>query len=241
MIRQQMQNYPRDNKKEHFSLITYEKQGRHFELDVDPDKAIEYREKKLTDLDQVLKVYKVFENVRQDQLSTKDDMIAVFGTDDTEEVIKFMLENGELQLSQEHRKKIVEALHKRIVSEIYRMAIDARTDMPLPMPRIENGLEEAKFKVKENVSYDKLFKTAIDGLKRIIPIKIANIKYSILLDMKYSVHVLKYLETLGTVMKKEKQGSDKINFVIDMPSGLKQEFMENINNLTHGTAKIDLA
>jgi len=233
------QIYPKTEKKEHFNLIVYEKHGRHFELDVDPDNAIAFRDGKITDLKDVVKSMHVFADVKKGLFASEQDLETVFETKDVETIAKKMLKEGDIQLSQDYREKRRASLFNRIVNDIHRLAIDARTESPLPLQRIQNGLEETKFKIKETQSYDKLLKEAIGGLKVVMPIKITNAQYELYFDFKYADAILRYLENLGNILKKQPV-QDKMQVIIEIPSGLKGEFFTNVNDITHGTARIEL-
>lgn len=235
----EQQIFHKTNKKEHFNLVIYEKHGRHFELFVDPDKVIEYRNGNKMPLKEVLKVDKIYTLVRQGLISTNDDLLTVFNTIDFETIAKKILEDGKLQLSQSYRKSLIEKTNKKIINDIHRLAIDARTNLPLPFKRIENALLEVKFKVKEGQAYDKMFKEAMNLIKTVIPIKITNIRYGIYLKFKYSDRVLKFLTNIGDILKKNVH-QDELYIVVEIASGLKEEFMDGLNSITHGNVKIDV-
>jgi len=232
------QIYPKSERKEHFNLITFEKHGRHFEVDVNPDNAIAYREGAVIDLNNVLKTMNVYADVKKGLLASETDLQTVFGTNDIKKIAEQILKHGDIQLSQEYRQKQREAMYNKIINDVHRLAIDARTENPLPVQRIQNGLEEIKFKIKDNISYDKLFKEAFNGLKTVMPLKITNMHYELYFDLKYSDAILRYLNNLGNVLKKDVV-QEKMHVIMEIPAGLKEEFFTNINDITHGTARIE--
>lgn len=230
--------FPKNNKKEHFNLIIYEKHGRHFEIDVDPDKVIEYRNGNKMPIMEIIKVDNIYSDVRKALPSPEEDLKTVFGTISFDQIAVKMLDEGDLQLSQHYRKTVTENIFKRIVSDIHRLAVDARTDLPLPPQRILNALEEAKFKVKEGEHYDYLFKQALDDIKKIMPIKVSTLQYSVHFEFKFADRIIKFLENIGKVLKKDTHQTE-MYVVVEIPSGLKQEFIEGLNSITHGSVKVD--
>lgn len=226
-------------KKEHFNLVILEKHGRHFELDVNPDKAIDYKEGKIIDLKEVVMSWHIFADIKKGLLASKEALTAVFDGKSIDEIIGEILKTGDLQLTSEHRQKIRDAKYSKIINDIHRMAIDTRTMSPIPITRIKNGLEETKFKVKDNESFDKLFKNAIKGLKTVIPLRITNLQYEIYFDVKYADELLRIISDMGQILKKEFM-QDKMHVICEISSGLKEELLEHINNITKGTSKVDL-
>jgi ribosome maturation protein SDO1 len=60
---------------------------------------------------------------------------------------------------------------KQIVNEIAMTATDPRTKLPHPHVRIENALDEARFKADPFLSIERQVQDAVDILKPIIPLR----------------------------------------------------------------------
>lgn len=232
--------FPRKEKHEQFNLVVFEKNGRHFELDVEPDNAIAFKQGKNIDLNSVLKSKYVFFNMHKGEFASPNELKTVFGTDDIDKIAMTMLKEGEIQLSEKYREEIRAKLYTRLVGDIHRLAIDARSELPLPTARIENALEEVKFKIKENIRYDITLRDALDAIKVVIPLKITNLQCDVYFDIKYSDQLLNYFQNVGTVIKKEVQQT-RMHAVVEIPSGLRDELVTNINEITHAAAKIEIA
>ena len=83
----------------HINLARLKRNGKNFEIVVDPDKAVAFRDGRISDVREVLMAEHIFENAKKGIFSPKMDMSATFGTLDADEIAEFILRKGELQLS----------------------------------------------------------------------------------------------------------------------------------------------
>ena len=90
-----IKNY--DQERAHLNLARLKKAGEHFEVVIDPEKIMDYRQKKI-ELKELLLYEKVFAEAKKG-LEASDELIKnVFGTDNPLEVAKVILAEGEIQL-----------------------------------------------------------------------------------------------------------------------------------------------
>src|SRR3989344_4151918 len=87
----------------HINLARIKKNGKSFEIVVDPDKAVAFKQGIISDIREVLMAEHIFENSKKGIFSPKSDLSATFGTLDEEEIAEFILRKGELQLSSKFR------------------------------------------------------------------------------------------------------------------------------------------
>ena len=71
---------------------------------------------------------------------------------------------------------MVDERMKQIVNEIAMTATDPRTKLPHPHVRIENALDEARFKADPFLSVERQVQDAVDVLKPIIPLQFITIR-----------------------------------------------------------------
>ena len=81
-----------------------------------------------------------------------------FKTTNSNEVIKQILLKGELNLTTDQRRKMVEEKRKQIIQYINKNFVDPKTKLPHPIQRIENGLEDVRVVIDP-------FKKAEDQIK----------------------------------------------------------------------------
>src|SRR5207244_6465143 len=67
-----------------------------------------------------------------------------FGTTDPVKVAEEIMKSGELQLTTEQRRQLIDEKRRQIISIISRNAIDPRSGAPHPPLRIEQALEQIR-------------------------------------------------------------------------------------------------
>lgn len=222
-------------------MASYDKEGKHFEMYVDPVPTYQYLDGSKKDLKNIIVVEEVYEDARKAERAKSADLQKAFGSTDLMEILKVMLEKGDVQLTTEQRKKKVEEKRKKIIDMICREAIDVRTGAPIPPARIENAIEEVKFHVDPfldpKVQMDELLKK----LRPIIPIKFEKFQMAVKVPPEYAHRAYGTLKTYG--IKKEQWLKDGYLIVlVEIPAGMQGEFLDRLNKLTAGqveTKKVD--
>ena len=158
---------------ERFSLNTafLKKGGEHFEVVVDPDAAVTFKESGKGDIRDIVKSGHVYTHAKKGDMASEHLMKEVFGSIDPFVVAQQIIKEGEIQLTKEFRDKLREQKRKRVISLIMRNAIDPRTKYPIPLVRIELAMEEAKIKIEEFKTADDQVQDVVRKLQPILPIK----------------------------------------------------------------------
>ena len=153
-----------------FNLARLKKGGMNFEVAVDPDLAISFRNGKDISIKDIIKSEKIFNDVKKGVLAPEHTMVQVFNTDNALKVAKILLQEGEIQLTEEYRKKLREDKRKKIIEIIHKGAIDPKTKLPHPPQRIENAMEEAKVHLDDFKSAEDQINAVVKALRPILPI-----------------------------------------------------------------------
>jgi ribosome maturation protein SDO1 len=222
--------------KEHFNLniARLKKNGQTFEINIDPDLAILFKEGKNIDIKDILKSEDIFFDVKKGELASETIMQNVFGTQDSLEVAKIILKQGEIQLTAEHRKKVREQKRNKIIQTIHRNAINPRTDTPIPIKRIENAFEEGKIKIKEYVSAENQIDDIIKKLQPIISIRFETKKIELKVSAKHAHTIYGVINKYGKITQNNWLNDGSWYGIVEIPAGLQNEFFDEINNKTHG-------
>ena len=142
-----------------YTMVRYTHQGEKFEILVDPDKGLAYKNGERDDLTNVLMVDTIFTDANKGSKPTEAKLKDVFGTEDPIEIAEIMFEKGVFQLTAQQRKSMTEQTLRKIIALISRNYVDPATKLPHPPLRIENALEEIKVNIDP-------FKDAEEQLKR---------------------------------------------------------------------------
>ena len=229
-----------DREKIQINVARIKKNGKTFEVVIDPDLAIEYRKGKDVDINNILKSKEIFYDAKKGLEASQHEMSEIFKTDDNLEIAKIILKQGEIQLTNEYRKKIIEEKKKRIIDTICRNAIDARTGLPIPPERIESAMQEAKVKIDEYKPAEQQVEKIIKSLRLIIPIKFETKKIQLKIPAQYASKTYSTIKSYSKIIKQEWLNDGSFTCQIEIPSGIEQEFFDKINKLTHGDIKSEI-
>ena len=222
--------------KEHFNLniARLKKEGQTFEINIDPDLAISFKEGEEIEIEEILKSQDVFFDTKKGELASENIMKTIFNTENKIEIAKIILEKGEIQLTAEHRKKVREQKRNKVIQIIHRNAIDPKNKTPIPIQRIENAFEEGKIKIQEYVSAENQIKDIVKELQPLISIRFEKKKIEIKINATYAHLVYGLIKKFGTIKENNWLNDGSWYGVIEIPAGLQNEFFDEINGKTHG-------
>ncbi len=212
------------------------KGGIEFEILVDPYLARDLKEGKDVDFEELLAVEEVFKDAKKGERASAEELQKAFGTSDIKSVAKKIIEEGEVQITAEQRKEMLEAKRKQIITFISRNAIDPRTGAPHPPSRIERALEEAKVSIDIFKPVEAQIKEIVKALKPILPLKFEEIEIAIKIPPEYTGKAISALYNFGGITKEEWQKDGSWICVMRIPSGMHGELMDLLGKVAKGEA-----
>ena len=227
-------------KKEEMVIARYEHGGERFEILVRPKEAMEFRSGKSISLSDVVVSDTIYKDVKKGLKASPSALKKVFGTTDFEEVAKQILLKGEIPLTAEQRREMIENKRKQIIDYIARNAIDPKTNLPIPRTRIEIAMEQAKVQIDPNKDVEAQALQIVREIAKVIPIKIARALLEIKVDPKYSSKVKAQLHNLGEVKKTNWLADGTLIAEIEIPAGAQQEVIDKLNSLTKGEVEVKI-
>ncbi len=212
--------------------------GHKFEVLVNPDIAFEYKQGKEVNLEEMVISDYVYTDIRRGTRASPELLKKVFGTDDVVKIAAEIVRRGELQLTAEQRRRLIEAKKRQIINYIARSAIDPRTKLPIPPSRIEAAMEQARVGIDLYKSVEEQAMAIVRAISRIIPIKLAKALLRVVVPPEYSGRVYSQLQRLGEVKSMDWRTDGSLVVELEIPAGLQQEVIDKINKLTHGSADV---
>lgn len=209
------------------------KQGKEFQILIDCEKAIEFRQGKCS-LDEVLATEDVYEDVKKGKHASVNEMKKIFGTDDQRKVAEIIVKEAKLQLTADYQKKLRDQKIKQVINLIHRNAVDPNTNTPHPLQRIENALKEAKVRIDDFKPADEQINEIINQLRSILPIKYEISIIEIKIPANYAAKSYSTLKKFGKLQKEQWQNEGSLLVNIEVPAGMQQELFDHLNNITHG-------
>jgi len=223
-----------DHQKININLARLKTHGTNFELVVDPDMAISFKEGKEVDIVDILKAQEIFSDANKGLLSSEDEVEKVFGTKNVLEVAKKILNDGDIQLTADHREKVRNKKKKRIINIIHINAIEPKTGMPHPIQRIEAAMNEVNVHIDEFKRAEDQISDIVKKLIVVLPIRFAKKEIQVSIPAEYAQKTYGKIQKFGIIKKEEWLNDGSWLAVIEIPAGLQNEFFDELNKETHG-------
>ena len=207
--------------------------GEIFELLVDCDKALEFKEGKCNIGDAIVTTG-IFKDVKQGEKASENEMKKIFGTDDFNEVASVIIKTGDIQLTAEHRNRLRDQKKKQVIDMIHRNAVNPQTGLPHPPQRIESALEESQIKIDEFKNVEDQIQDIIEQLRPILPLNFEKRILEVNIPVQYASKAFSILKTLGEIKKDIWNGDGSLTAQVEIPAGMQEQFEDEVNKLTHG-------
>jgi len=217
-------------------VARYEFGGEHFEIFVDPDAAYLYKTGQKKDLANILVVEEVFKNARKGERHTAQALQKAFQTTDIMKIAEIILNKGDVPLTTEQRKALLEEKKKKIIAILARECIDPRTGAPHPPQRIEKALEEAKVHIDAFKDANAQIDDVLKALRLILPLKFEKVRIAVRVPAEHAPKVYGMLKEFN-MTQEEWQSNGSLIAVLEMPAGLQPDFYNRLNKLTAGAAE----
>jgi ribosome maturation protein SDO1 len=220
-------------------IAKYEKDGKHFELLVDPELAYELKAGRIVSLSKMIAVNIVFTDAKKANKASPSEIEKAFGTQDIEKIAEIIVKKGEIQLTTEFRRRKVVEKRKQIAAAISKYAINPQTRTPHPQDRILSIMEDHNIHVDPFKPAEQQVDDVMKVLKPIIPISMEEIKLSVHIPAKYSGRAYGLVKELGRMEKDHWLADGSLSVMIILPAGLKENAFRRINAITEGNARIE--
>ncbi len=229
-------------------IARYFSHGKRYEILLDSEKYIEYREGRLQSIRDALISDGVFrdigkirtreralmaENVGVTERIPDDELQSVFGTVDFLKIAEIIVDKGEVQITVEQRHELLEKKKRQVIAFISREAIDPRTKLPHPPLRIENAMEQAKVRIDPFRKAEEQVADVIKQLQPILPIKLEKRYLAFKIGVEYASSCKRVIQSLGIILR-EQWATDYWFSEVEIPAGLQERLFSQLNAITHG-------
>ncbi|MEM2831860.1 MAG: ribosome assembly factor SBDS, partial [Candidatus Caldarchaeum sp.] len=134
--------------------------------------------------------------------------------------------------------RLIDEKKRQIIDFIARNAIDPRTNTPHPPQRIELALEQVGLSVEPFADPKVEALKAVEKLRRVLPIKIGNMKVEIRVAGEFMGKVYGLIRSMGTILEEGWLGDGSWRCVAEIPTGVQADLIERLNKICGGRVEV---
>ncbi|MGC2387179.1 MAG: ribosome assembly factor SBDS, partial [Nitrososphaeraceae archaeon] len=212
--------------------------GDKFEILVKPDPALEYKTGKRTDFSSLLVSDEIYSDANKGSRASGEKLTKHFKTKDTGEIAKQILTRGELALTTDQRRRMVEEKKKQIVQFISRNFVDPKTHLPHPPIRIESAINEVRIIIDPFKRAEDQAKQVIEALRKILPLRSEVAVLTITIPPQFASQSYSVLKGTGNFKNEQWLSDGSLKAIVEVNAGAKGTLLDRIGSVTKGSAQI---
>jgi ribosome maturation protein SDO1 len=225
---------------EKFTVARLTKDDEHFEILVKPQKALDYRNGKISGITEVLAAEMIFSDANKGTKISEEIMRKAFKTIYPFIIADEILKKGTLQLTTDQRRKMVEDKRKQVIDFISRQAVDPKTNLPHPPARIENAMEQIRYPIDPYKSVEEQAKDIVKLLRPILPLKVEQVIVAIKVPSQHASRAYGAIKSFGTLKREEWRSDGSWYGEIEMPAGTYASVLNKLGDVTKGSGEAKL-
>ena len=222
------------------TVVKYSFEGEKFEILVKPDPALDYKLGKRKDISSVLVSEDIYTDSSKGTKPSTEKLLKAFKTADYTEIAQKILQKGDLNLTTEQRRKMVEEKKKQLVEFIAKTYVDPRTHLPHPPLRIEQAMKDARVSVDPQKNMDEQVKDIVEKLRSIIPLKSENLTLEIIIPAQFASQSYAVLKSVGSLKKEEWQNNGSLKAILEIPAAARPHVIDRLGSITKGSATVEV-
>ncbi|MEJ2260452.1 MAG: ribosome assembly factor SBDS [Nitrosopumilaceae archaeon] len=222
------------------TVVKYSFEGEKFEILVKPDPALDYKLGKKKDISSVLVSDDIYTDSSKGTKPSTEKLLKAFKTEDQTEIAQIILKKGDLNLTTDQRRKMVDEKKKQLVEFIAKTYVDPRTHLPHPPIRIEQALKDARVSIDPQKSVDEQVKDIVEKLRSIIPLKSENLSLEITIPAQFASQSYAVLKSVGSLKKEEWQNNGSLKAILEIPAAARPNVIDRLGSITKGSATVEV-
>ncbi|MFB5603641.1 MAG: ribosome assembly factor SBDS [Candidatus Nitrosomaritimum aestuariumsis] len=222
------------------TVVRYSFEGEKFEILVKPDPALDFKLGKKKEMSSVLVSDDIYTDSSKGTKPSTDKLLKAFKTEDLAEIAQTILKKGDLNLTTDQRRKMVEEKKKQLVEFIAKTYVDPRTHLPHPPLRIEQALKDARVSIDPQKNVDEQVKEIVEKLRSIIPLKSENLSLEIIIPAQFASQSYAVLKSVGSLKKEEWQNNGSLKAILEIPAAARPNVIDRLGSITKGSATVEV-
>ena len=222
------------------TLVRYSFEGEKFEIMVKPDPALDYKMGKKKDISAVLISDEIYTDSGKGTRPSAEKLLKAFKTEDSTKIAEMILEKGDLNLTTDQRRKMMEGKKKQIVTYIAKTYVDPKSHLPHPPLRIEQAMKDGRVSVDPQKSVDEQIKYIVDQLRSIIALKSESLKLEIIIPAQFASQSYAVLKSVGSLQSEEWQNNGSLKAILEIPAAARPNVIDRLGSITKGSASVEV-
>ena len=222
------------------TVVKFSFEGEKFEILVKPDLALDYKLGKKKDLSSILVSDEIYTDSSKGKRASTEKLLKAFKTDDAAIIAEKILQKGDLNLTTDQRRKMIEQKRKQIVEFVAKTYVDPRSHLPHPPLRIEQAMKDARVSVDPQKNVDEQVKDIVEKLRSIIPLKSENLDLEIIIPAQYAAKSYSVLKSAGTLKKEDWLTNGSLKAILEIPAAARPNVIDRLGSITKGTATVEV-
>jgi len=222
------------------TLVRYSFEGEKFEIMVKPDPALEYKMGKKKDLSAVLVSDEIYTDSGKGTRPSSEKLLKAFKTEDQTEIAEIIMKKGDLNLTTDQRRKMVEEKKKQIVTFIAKTYVDPKTHLPHPPLRIEQAMKDGRVSVDPQKNVEEQVQDIVDKLRSIIALKTESLQLEITIPAQYASQSYAVLKSVGSLKSEEWQNNGSLKAILEIPAAARPNVIDRLGSITKGSASVEV-
>lgn len=221
-------------------IARYESKGHRFEVLIDQKLVDLVKTGKNVNISDYMAADVVFKDSNKGDRASDEVIKEVFGTEDFTTVVSEIVKKGQVQLTTDQRRRILEDKRKQIVEIISRESMNPQSGTPHPPQRIEKAMEEARVRIDPFKSAEEQVNEVLKAIRVILPIRFEHVKMEIDVPGTEYGKIYAELTRLGQILKEDWKNNGNYSAIVEIPAGVQDQLYDFLNKRTKGNVDIKL-
>ena len=222
------------------TVVRYSFEGEKFEILVKPDPALDYKLGKKKDVSAVLVSDEIYTDSGKGTKPGNEKLLKAFKTEDQTEIAQIILQKGDLNLTTDQRRKMIEEKRKQIVQFIVKTYVDPKSHLPHPPIRVEQAMKDARVSVDPQKRVDEQMQDIVEKLRSIIALKSENLQLEIIVPAQYASQSYAVLKSVGSLKNEEWQNNGSLKAILEIPAAARPNVIDKLGSITKGSASVEV-
>ncbi len=221
-------------------IARYESKGHRFEVLIDQKLVDLVKSGKSVNVSEYMATDMVFKDSSKGDRASEEVIREVFGTEDFQTVVMEIVKKGQVQLTTEQRRKMLEEKRRQVVEIIARESMNPQSGTPHPPQRIEKAMEEARVRVDPFKSAEEQVNDVLKAIRVLLPIRFEHVKMEIEVPGTEYGKIYAEMAKLGQIQKEDWKNNGNYNAIVEIPAGVQDQLYDFLNKRTKGNVNIKL-